>query len=430
MRAMQLPPRKNIIIIIGSLLWLILISIWVWFFVFRTPESDVGTPIIPDAPVVAENDDDIRIRHLNLIKKSIQDALGRGLKLPLPENALEIRFWKDILVNQGKMPESFYDILGLNTLVDPKTGESYSYGLSPDGLRYQIVAYLDDVQRGNFPLAETVVYSIGDWAVFVQDKEWNIITLERAGAPLIDLALSEIRQKLGLETLRSCQDIYSSKSFATKPKSGVYDIDIDGRNTKVFCDMQTDGGGWTLFYANNGHPDSPIQKSYVEMRETMKSQPLADFSNFDDPNLAGLLDYSHFIEIGAKEILIRNRAWDGKKWVKFTFSTSKVLDWALWPAVLGRTEYWCINLPRRAMWNIVNNDKVIIYEGLTQMMNHGGASWGVSHEKYHCNGYETLTYPHIGFYSSADNSYEWRVRSSDWVGGKMWGENEYRYFVR
>jgi hypothetical protein len=57
--------------------------------------------------------------------------------------------------------------------------------------------------------------------------------------------------------------------FINKPKSGLYIIDIDGHETKVFCDMQTDGGGWTLFYANNGHPESPIKKSYVEMRDTM-----------------------------------------------------------------------------------------------------------------------------------------------------------------
>ena len=98
--------------------------------------------------------------------------------------------------------------------------------------------------------------------------------------------------------------------------------------------MQTDGGAWTLFYANNGHEDSPIQKSYVQMRETISTEPVVDLGTYNEPNLAGLLDYSHFIALGSKEVLIKNRVGDPKKWVKFSFSTARALEWALGPDVL------------------------------------------------------------------------------------------------
>ncbi len=71
--------------------------------------------------------------------------------------------------------------------------------------------------------------------------------------------------------------------------------------------MKTAGGGWTLFYANNGHPSSELKLSYVDMRDAIKADTLYELSEYDNPILAGLLNYHSFIDTGAKEMLIRNR---------------------------------------------------------------------------------------------------------------------------
>ena len=68
--------------------------------------------------------------------------------------------------------------------------------------------------------------------------------------------------------------------------------------------------------------------SYVEMRDALK-ETVFDISNYDDQYLAGLLPFRYFTGLGSKEILIRNHSGDQKKWVKFTFSTSRALEWAL-----------------------------------------------------------------------------------------------------
>ena len=417
---MKLLPTKYLIII--TVLTLVVISFWVWFFVFRTTEPASENPVAP-APV-AESNDDIRIRHLELIKKSIQTTLARGVALPLPEDAVTITFGEDTLLHQGKAGLAFFNTLWLNVLLDPKTGAQYEYALSADGTKYQVIATLDKNNTGS------MIYSVGEEAFMMRNKAGEIITRTWVGVSTLDISDSEARKKLWLSPLKSCQEIFTFKNTFSLPKSGVYSIDIDGRETKVFCDMQTDGGGWTLFYANNSHEDSPIQKSYVQMRETMSSEPVLDLSNYDDSNLAWLLDYNNFIDTGSKEILIRNRAGDEKKWVKFTFSIPRALKWALWPAVLGKTENGCLNMPYWSTWSINNDDKKISYENLTQMMNHSGTSWGVSHEKYLCNNLEKWVNPHIGFYSASDSKFNNRSRSNEGIAGKWWWENEYRYFIR
>lgn len=191
-------------------------------------------------------------------------------------------------------------------------------------------------------------------------------------AQKVNLGDQAKREQIGWKAEKSCLDVLKKQPSSS---SGRYVIEVKESLLTVYCDMKTAGGGWTLFYANNGHPSSEIKMSYRDMRDAVKTSPPAQISDYDNPNLAGLLDYNNFTDLGAKEMLIRNRTGDPTKWVQFSFSTPGSLSWALGDRVLGKSNKGCSAIPGGATLNIINQDGKIKYDNLTAIMNHKGTSW-------------------------------------------------------
>ncbi len=155
---MQLTLKQKIFF---SLLLIGVIFGGIWYFFFQGGLStSVSSQSSISESVVPENNDDIRIRHLTLIEKALKEAILRNSPLPLPENSLQVNFEELSIVYQGKAGRDFFDTLGLNDLVDPANGSRYDYALSADKKSYQVVTYLDDVQRSNALLEKAVFYSI------------------------------------------------------------------------------------------------------------------------------------------------------------------------------------------------------------------------------------------------------------------------------
>lgn len=102
--------KRNIIIISGIALFLIVIG--VWFFFFRgSLVEDVPVKQAVEQDIKQESPDDTRIRHMKLIKKYLDIALSQQKKIPLPANAVEIHFDSIPLVYQGETSDFFFDTI-------------------------------------------------------------------------------------------------------------------------------------------------------------------------------------------------------------------------------------------------------------------------------------------------------------------------------
>ncbi len=390
-------------------------------------------PVIFFVSSLKSTDADIsRIAHLSLTKERIDDAMRRWVNIPLPTNALELSYWDIKMWYQGRAGKDLFLALGIEFLKDPETGEMYHYFIRPDTKEYELIALLNDSQYANYQVGEKAAYSLGSsrWHMLVMNSgknKWELVSSILKNAQKVDLGNEAKREQIGWKAQKSCKEILEKQPDAT---SGKYVIEIGEKLLTVYCDMKTAGGWWTLFYANNGHPGSDIKMSYREMRDQMESAPAPQLHEYDNPNLAWLVNYNHFIDMWATEIMIRNRTGDPTKWVKFLFSTSSTLSWALGDRVLGKTNKGCTDIPGGGTWSIINQDGKIRYDNLNSIMTNKGTSWWVSHENHWCNDFIGNANPHIGFYSANDNQDGGRTRGTDGVGGAWGGENEYRYFIR
>jgi hypothetical protein len=390
-------------------------------------------PVIFFVSSLRSTDSDItRIAHLSLINERIDDNLRRGINIPLPTNALEMSYGDIKMWYQWRAGKELYLALWMEFLKDPETAEMYHYFIRPETKEYEILALLNDNLYSNFLVGEKPAYSLGSskWHMLVMNSgknKWELVSSVLKNAQKVNLWDQLKREQIWWKAEKSCLEILTKQPNSS---SWRYVIEVNNALLTVYCDMKTNWGWWTLFYANNWHPSSETKMSYRSMRDAVKIWPSTQISEYDNPNLSWLVDYTHFTDHWSKEILIRNRTGDPTKWIQFSFSTPGALSWALWERVLGKSSKGCSKIPGWATLNIINQDSKIKYENLTAIMNHKGTSWWVSHENYWCNDYIGNANPHLAFYHADDNQDTWRVRWTDGVWGAWGGENEYRYFIR
>lgn len=228
---------------------------------------------------------DVR-RHLDVLK--ISDALklsySKNNIYPVPESAVNITASGEILTYQGYFSDSLFQTLSLEEIKDPisdkyfKYLNYYTYATDAKKQKFQIMGFLEIEGKTNYnplkmdrkpfnygdkvgiaieestsrPIHETkrsldIFEAKEPYSIYYSDT--NVIS---GDASRLKVLMSQASQSKSV----SCREIKEA-GFGT---SGYYYIDpLNGtkyarysKSMKVYCDMESDGWGWTRLYHKDG----------------------------------------------------------------------------------------------------------------------------------------------------------------------------------
>lgn len=394
-------------------------------FIFFILDKNQGVTWFPEVPNSAsiDNINHEKIFQLIQIQKSLITGYWQISEMPLPDNYIKVFYWGNLIWFQWKL---WINFLNFSQITNDTTWLKDSYYFLSNNWDFKIFTYLESFLGSNGAFNNKPIYSIQKWtANFILNNQWEIFL----GPKIKEIDLSNISSLKNLNIMppRNCRDI---KNLYPSSKSGTFSIlDYDDKIRKIYCDMEIDNGGWTLFYANNNHPDSKIKKSFTNLRDDAWIKKTNDVANYLDKFLSWLYNYDNIEKNWFREILFWSLEVPRNQWYKISFSTPSALKWALWPSVLWKTEETCIALPGDNTWELSNFDNKETYKNLRYIMNLGGSSWWISHLRYPCNGYIWYKNSIIGFYVAWSSQDGLRVRSFLNLNAEEKLET-YRYFVR
>ena len=254
--------------------------------------------------------DSVRLTDLKSITKAFEIQKTKDIKLALPDKKVDISASGSVFQYQGLLSENILWTASVHGgWTDPQTGEYYGYVVNRAQNKFQVIWFLENwenIVNNHFNISQSYTDNSNKFPKVFWDILWFFTTPLESKIITQSWTLSQIDVLLtqqeytyvqpnnlvakettgtGYTLASQFTDILYPRAdcnallqnwFATT--SGLYNISPDNINTyQVYCDMETDWGGWTLF---NGSSAKIGWENYVYN----DSSP-----NFDNYNMSGAI---------------------------------------------------------------------------------------------------------------------------------------------
>ena len=212
-----------------------------------------------------------RIAALQNMSMALETYLANHTTFPLPDDYVEIKYSWEVLTYQGKFGKNVVSELPSMKQApkDPKDNTYYTYTVSADKKNYELLAMMEwEPQKVAYnPFIEEVYADdytdripTTKWAevgILLDENnnpienvvKWSLDVKDTSQVFKLVLSTNNVQTRTGWTVVWSCLD-WIRFNPGLEGKDGVYSIMVESGSQltwiDVYCDMTTDGWGWTL----------------------------------------------------------------------------------------------------------------------------------------------------------------------------------------